>query len=44
MTVKELLIKFQEYQLEFDVLNANCAHNTAALLFMDKYEISNITL
>lgn len=41
MNVKELLIKFQEYQLEYEVLNANCAHNAAANLFMERYGIKN---
>jgi len=41
MKVKELLIKFQEYKLEYEVLNANCAHNAAANLFMERYGIKN---
>ncbi len=44
MTVKELLIKFQEYQLEDKVLNANYAHNTAANLFMERYGVNNCTI
>lgn len=44
MTVKELLIKFQEYQLEFNVLNANCAHNAAANLFMERNAVENCTI
>lgn len=41
MNIKELLIKFQEYQLQYEVLNANCAHNAAANLFMERYGIKN---
>ena len=41
MKVKELLIEFQEYQLEYEVLNANCSHNAAANLFMERYRIKN---
>ncbi len=37
MTIKDLLIKFQEWQLENNVLNANFAHNTAAQKFIDKH-------
>jgi len=44
MTVKELLIKFQEYQLEYKVLNANCAHNAAANLFMKRYGVKNCSI
>lgn len=44
MDVKELLIKFQEYQLEFDVLNANFAHNSVANKFMERFEIINSPL
>lgn len=44
MTVRELLIKFQEYQLEYKVLNANCAHNAAANLFMERYGVKNCSI
>lgn len=44
MTVKELLIKFQEYQLEYKVLNANFAHNAAANLFMERYGVKNCSI
>jgi len=44
MTVKELLIKFQEYQLEYNVLNLNCGHNAAANLFMERNQIKNCTI
>lgn len=35
MNIKELLIKFQEWQLEKKPLNANFAHNGVANLFLD---------
>jgi hypothetical protein len=44
MTVKELLIKFQEYQLEYNVLNLNHSHNEAANLFMERSQIKNYTI
>ena len=43
-TIKGILIKFQEYQLENNILNANFAHNAIANNFLKKYpEILNIT-
>lgn len=44
MTIKDILIKFQEYQLEFNVLNANCAHNATANMFMERYGVKNCSI
>jgi len=44
MEVKELLIKFQEYQLNYNVLNANFTHNAVANKFMERYNIENVTI
>ncbi len=37
-TLKDILIKFQEWQLENGILNANFAHSGVAQKFIDKRE------
>lgn len=44
MTVRDFLIKFQEYQLEHEVLNANFAHNTVANKFMKRHAVKNCVM
>ncbi len=40
-TIKDILIKFQEYQREFKPMNANFADNGVAIKFLEKYNIDN---
>ena len=44
MTLKDILIKFQEWQLEKKPLNANFAHNGVANLFLEDMRIRNLTI
>jgi len=39
-----LLIKFQEWQLNNNILNANCAHNAAANMFIEKHQDENFLI
>lgn len=41
LTLKDVLIKFQEWQLENKPLNANFAHNGVANLFLEKMSVEN---
>jgi len=42
LTAKTLLVKFQEYQLQYDVPNWNCAHNAAANSFLERLINNNL--
>ncbi len=44
MKVKELIILFQEWQLENNVANYNFMHNGIANIFMEKYDLEDLDI